>query len=803
MEALLQDLRYAGRTFRRAPGFALLAILTIAVGVGANSAIFSIVNAVLLRPLPFPKADELVLVSGADLKTKQVFGDATPANFLDWRARNHTFAAMAAVRGAPLTFTTGDHPEQIAGAMVSANYFDVLGVKPALGRAFQADDERPGAPRALILGDSLWRQTFGGRRDVIGQSTRIDDETSTIVGVMPPGIDYPDKAQAWVVPHWAVPDDPNLPPTADPTAQRDHGYFQAIARIKPGVSAAGAQADMDAVALGLAHDYPNDDQDMGVRLTPLRDDLVSDVRPTIVLLFVAVGLLLLIATANVSGLLIARATARHQEIAVRAALGATRGRILAQLLTESVVLAVAGGACGVLLAMWLIGPLVALSPSELGDVSIDSTVLLFGLGVSMLTGLLFGLAPARQLSDLRLNDDLKTSARGSASTRQRRVRGALVAAEIALSLVLLVGAGLTIKSFIRLQHVPIGFNPDNLLTIGVTPPPGRYDDPAKKGDFYERTLAGLRAIPGVELAGATSRLPLRPGNSVRGLSVPGLAPGTPTDADYRTASPGYFETMGIGLLRGRTFTDGDRDGRPLVAVVSASLAQRFWPGRDPIGEHFAIGDRPIAVVGVVNDIRSASLEASPQPTVYVPYRQQPFAFMTFVMRTAAAAAPMSAAVRQAIWHVDRDQPVGAMRTMDEQLSNSLTRRRFSVTLLTAFGVTAVALAAIGLYGVLAFIVAQRRREIGVRMALGASPRHVIADVLGQGLRLAAAGVAAGLVLAFALTRLLSSLLYGTSATDAATFASVSLLLVTIAVGASVVPALRASRVDPLVALREE
>jgi putative ABC transport system permease protein len=803
METLLQDLRYAARTFRRAPGFTLLAILTIAVGVGANAAIFSIVNAVLLRPLPFRQADRLVLVSGADVKTRQVFGDTTPADFLDWRARNHTFAAIAAVRGTRLTFTAGDHPEQVAGAMVSANYFDVLGVEPALGRAFQPRDEQPGAARVLILGDGFWRQKFGGRPDIIGEPVRVDDEIATVVGVMPPKIDYPDNAQAWILPHWAVPDDPTLPFTTDPSAQRSHGYFQAIARIKPGVSTARAQADMDAVALALAHDYPDDNQDKGVSLTRLRDDLVSDVRPTLVLLFAAVGLLLLIATANVSGLLIARATARHQEMAVRVALGATRRRILAQLLTESVVLAVAGGACGVLLAMWLIGPLVALSPSDLGDVSIDRRVLLFGLGVSTLAGLLFGLAPARQLSDLRLNDDLKTSARGSTSARQRRVRGALVAAEIALSLVLLVGAGLTIKSFVRLQHVSTGFDPDNLLTIGVTPPPGRYDDPVRKGDLYQHTLEGLRAIPGVQLAGATSRLPLRPGNSVRGLAVAGLPPNTPTEADYRTASSGYFETMGIALLRGRGFEEADRDGRPLVAVVSASLAQRFWPGRDPIGQHFSIGDPPITVVGVVNDVHSASLEATPQPTVYVPYQQQPFPFMTFVVRTTMPASAMSAAMREAIWRVDKDQPVGAVRTMDQELASSLTRRRFSVTLLAAFGITAVALAAIGLYGVLAFIVAQRRREIGVRMALGARPRNVIADVLGQGLRLAGVGVAIGLVLALAATRLLSSMLYGTSATDVATFASVSLLLVVVAVAASLVPALRASRVDPLVALRED
>jgi putative ABC transport system permease protein len=803
VETLFQDLRYAARTFRREPGFVLLAILTIAVGVGANAAIFSIVNAVLLRPLPFPRASELVIVSQTNRQTKQSFSDATPANFLDWRTRNHSFTGMAASRSFSLTIASGDHPERIDGAMVSANYFHVLDVKPVLGRALDPADERPGAPRVVVLGDGLWRQRFAGRADAIGQSVQINDEPHTIIGVMRPGIDYPDRAQAWVPPHWRVPDDPLLAPMQDPAAERGHAYFQVLARLKAGVAIERAQADMAAVAMALEHDYPDDNENTGVKLTALRDDLVADVRPTIVLLFVAVGLLLLIATANVSGLLIARATARQQEIAVRVALGATRRRILAQLLSESVVLAVAGGGCGVLLAMWLIGPLVALSPFDLGAVSIDGTVLLFGLAAATAAGLLFGLAPARQLSQLNVSEDLRQSGRGNTASKQRRVRAALVAAEIALSLVLLVGAGLTIKSLIRLQHVATGFNPESLLTIGVTPPPARYTDPRQKADFYQRTLEALRAIPGVQIAGATSRLPLLRGNSTRGLMVAGLPPDTPTSADYRTASPGYFDAMGIPLIRGRAFDESDREGRPPVAVVSASLAQRFWPDRNPIGQHFSINDPEIAVVGVVGDVHSASLEAAPRPTVYVPYRQDAFPYMTFVMRTAAPAAALGGAIREAVWRVDENQPVGAIRTMDEQLSNSLSRRRFSVTLLTAFGVISVTLAAIGLYGVLAFIVAQRRREIGVRMALGASPGDVIADVLGQGLRLAAIGVAIGIALALAATRLLSSLLYGTSTTDVATFASVALLLVVVAIGASLVPALRASRLDPLIALRED
>jgi putative ABC transport system permease protein len=805
IEHLAQDLRYAARTFRRAPGFLLLTVLTIAIGVGANAAIFSIVNAVLLRPLPFARPNDLVLVTDADRRTRQSNGDTSPANFLDWRVRQHSFTALAAFRQATFALAGADRPESVAGAIVNANFFDLLAVKAGLGRTFLGADEGPGAPRVAVLSDGLWRQRFGGRPDAIGQTVRINDEPHTIVGVMPPGIDFPDRSRAWVPPHWPVPDDP-LATGADPSAQRSHGYFSVLARLRPEQTIERAQADMDAVALAIEHDVPAANQNVGVQLTPLRSDLVSEVRQTILLLFAAVGLLLLIATANVSGLLLARAAARHQEMAVRIALGASRGRILTQLLTESVVLAVMGGTAGVLLAMWLVGPLVALSPADLavaGAVTVDKSVLLFGLGVSTLAGLLFGLAPAHQLARLNVHEDLKQGARGGSGAGQRRIRAVLVAGEIALSLVLLVGAGLTIRSFITLQREPAGFNPDHVLTLGVSLPAARYPTPAQKAEFWQRALEELRRIPGVEIAAATSRLPLLPGNSTRGLVVKHLPPNSQASAHYRTASPQYFQAMGIPVIQGRAFEEADREGRPLVAIISASAARRYWPNRNPIGERFSIDDPEITIVGVVADIHAAALDRAPQPTVYVPYRQDPWPFMVFALRTSAAPATLTQAVRDAIWQVDKDQPVGAVRTMDQQLSNSLTRRRFSVSLLTAFGIVAVSLAAIGLYGVLAFIVAQRRREIGVRMALGAQPRDVIADVMAQGLRLAGIGVAIGLALALAGSRLLSSMLFGTSPTDAGTFAAVATLLVAIAAAASLVPALRASRVDPLIALRDE
>jgi putative ABC transport system permease protein len=807
MANLWQDVRYAARSFVRAPAFMLLAVLTIAIGVGANAAIFSVVNAVLLRPLPYPRAGELVLIAQGNRVLKQSGYDATPANFLDWRERNRSFSALAGFIESRPTIAFGDTPERVTGAMVNANFFQVLDVAAAIGRTFQPADEAAGAARVAILGNRLWRNRFAANPAVVGQTIRINSEPHTVVGVMPPDIDYPSKAQVWIPPHWRVPDDP-LSPVDDPTGQRTHGYFSVLGRLKPGVGFDAAVADMDAVAIGLERDYPDANKDLGSFVLRLRDDIVADVRSTTLLLFAAVALLLLIAAANVSGLLMARASAREQEISVRVALGATRGRIVAQLLTESVLLALCGGAAGVLMALWIINPLVALSPTDLtvaGDVRIDGPVLFFCLAMSTSVGILFGMAPARQLSRADVHDDLKASARGAVGARQKRLRAVLVAGEIALSLVLLVAAGLTVRSFVRVQQVATGFNADHVLTLTVNPPPNRYGTQPARADFWERVLAALQNVPGIDAVGAISRLPLLPGNSTRGLGIPNRGSNVQATAHYRTASADYFKVMGIPIVRGRAFLDSDREGRARVAVISAAAAQRYWPDHDPVGLTFKI-DVPgpdYTIVGVAGDVHSMSLETPAPATVYVPYRQDAFPFMTFVMKTAAAPSALTAAVRAAVWQVDKETPVNALRTMDEQLSNSMTRRRFSVTLLVAFGVTAVLLAAIGLYGVLAFIVSQRRREIGVRIALGATARDVVTDVLGQGLRLATLGLAIGIVLALIATRLMASLLFGTSPTDVATFAGAAALLAAIAIAASLIPALRASRVDPIIALRDE
>ena len=805
IERVLQDIRYTIRTCLRSPGFTLLTVATMAIGIGANTAIFSVVDAVILRPLPYPDPDALVIVSQMNRQTRQDFGDATPANFLDWRERNRSFAGMAALRDQSYVLASGSRPERVSGGLVNANFFAVLGVKPVLGRSFDARDEGPGAARVAILGDRLWRSRFGGRADAIGQMIRLNDEPHEVVGVMPAGVDYPDRAALWTPAHWRVPDDPLLP-AEDPSSQRGHGYLWVLARLKPSVTRLEALADMDRVSRDLERDYPDSNQDAVVAIVAMRDALVGDARSTVLLLFAAVGVLLLIATVNVAGLLVARATTRHQEIAVRMAMGATPGRIGAQLLTESVLLGLAGGASGVLLSMWMIAPFVALSPRALGiagEVHLDTSVMLFALAASLASGLSFGLLPARQLLDRRLNDDLKQAGRGT-SGRQRRMRAGLVAAQVALSLVLVIGAGLTLKSFVRLQAVPSGFDADRTLTAYVSLPPTRYSTPTKRAAFWAQALDALRGVPGVDVVGVVNRPPFSGGNSTRGLKIDGRDLTPPASADYRTASPEYFRALGIPLLRGRPIQESDTEGGALVAIVSASMASQFWPSVDPIGHKISIADdKPMTVVGVVGDVRHQSLDAPPNPTFYVPYRQDPWGTMMFALQTSMPADAMRRAIENAMARVDKDQPVGATLTMDELLSRTLARRRFGVTLLTAFGAIAVTLAAVGLYGVLAFIVGERRREIGVRMALGAQPRDIIAELLGEGLRLTGFGVVAGMALALAAGRLLNALLFGTSPTDAVTFLSASALIVTIAACASLVPAIRASRVDPLVALRDE
>jgi putative ABC transport system permease protein len=577
-----------------------------------------------------------------------------------------------------------------------------------------------------------------------------------------------------------------------------------------GITLARAQADLDRVAATLEADYTDDNANIGVGLTSVRDYLAGDLRPTLWLLLAAVGALLLIAAANVAGLLVARAASRQHEVALRVALGATPLRLVAQFLTESTLLAIVGGTVGVLLASALTDSLAALSPADLrpgGAVHVNGQVLLFSLAISLATGLAFGLAPSRQLLRLSLHDDLKQSGRVGGNGAPRRLRTILVATEIALSLVLLVTAGLTITSLIKLQRESPGFDPNGVLTVEVALANAKYPTPETKRAFWNQTVSALQRIPGLRAVAASNRLPMVHGNSRRGLTIPGLAPDLIADAgaNYRVVTPEYFRTMGIPLVGGRSFTEADRDGGAPVAIVSASMAARYWPNGDALGRSFAISATNVqmTIVGIVGDVHHSSLEDQLWPSFYVPLQQNPWAAMTLAIRTDTPPTAIAGVVRDAIWSVDKDQAIGPMLTMDERLSGTMARRRFSVTLFTCFGVAAAALAAVGLYGVLAFIVAQRGREIGVRLALGATRWSVLSEVIGQGVRLAAIGIAAGLALALGATRLLRALLYGTTPSDAPTLVIVSVLLVGLAALASVVPAVRASRVDPLIALRED
>lgn len=802
LDELGRDVRYALRALGRNRGYAFAAILTLALGISAATAVFTIVDGVLLRPLPFDRPGELFLVFQQNTLTKTSLGDATPANFLDWRARTRSFAAMAALRGGNVSLALGDGAERVRAADVTPNFFDLLGVPAVLGRTFTARD---GADRArvVVISDALWQQRFGGRPDVVGRTLRIDSVPYTIIGVLGPGLDYPDEAQLWYPSHWAVPEDP-LAPGRDPSAERGHGYLYAIGRLAPGTSPAQARADLHAVGAALEREYPDDNRHIGIDMRSLHEELVGDTRPALLLLLAAVGLLLLIATVNVSGLLIARGAARRHEIAIRLALGASRARVVRQLLVESVVVAALGGLAGTVAAIWATGPLLALSPLETGisrPVHADVRVLLFALGVSMLAGVLCGVIPARQTTAVGVHEDLKQSPRAGGGA-PRRLRAVLVATEIALSVVLLIASGLTIRSLAALGRVHTGFDATNVLTVQVSLSDAAYATPEQQAEFWTRARGAIAAIPGVTTAGAISRLPVSGGNSTRGLTIDGRDPSPPVEADYRSVMPEYFAALRIPVLRGRLLGEADGPGRPPVALVSDSLARRDFPGLDPIGHQISIGEGPITIVGVVGDVRHV-LEASPHPTVYVPYRQDPWPFMAFALRTSTPPATLGSAVHAAIRRLDPNQAIGPVATLSDRLHTSTSPRRFIVGLLAGFGTCAALLAAIGLYGVLAFLVAERKREIGVRMALGAARSEIVRAVVGDGLRLAAAGLLFGLVAAAGAMRLLKALLFDTSATDVPTFAAAAGLLVAVAVAASAVPALRASRVDPADALRSE
>ena len=811
MQTLFQDLRYAFRMMGGNRAFTAVAVLILALGIGANTVIFSVVNTVLLRSLPYPDQDRIVVVFESILQRHNKEAVA-PANFLDWRDQNQVFETLAAYREEDFSLTGEDRPERVSGLITTPDLFSVLGVKPILGRVFQTHEDSLGTNRVAVISRRLWELRFAADPNIIGQKLTANGESFTIVGVLPADCRFPEQSDLWIPPRRTVPEHV-LRPTVDMSTNRDSHYLIAVGRLKPSVTLSQARAEMDAVASHIEQQNPNQNMGRGVSLVALNEQFVGNIRPTLLVLFGAVGFVLLIACANVANLLLARAATRQKEIAVRTALGASRWRLVRQLLTESVLLSVAGGGLGLLIALWGINPLVALVPGEVSgakNIHIDGLVLGFTVGVSLLTGLAFGVVPAWQATRHDLNESLKEGGRGgTAGARRNYARSLLVVSEIALSLVLLIGAGLMIKSFIRLEQVNPGFETGNIVTMPLTLRANRYSDGRSRSALFQEVIAHIQSLPGVQSVAAISRLPLTAGNSSRNLTIEGQplngADDSPS-ADYRVISPNYFRAMGIRFSKGRDFNDRDNAEASGVVIINETMARRYWPDQDPLGKRIGVGtnsSQMMEIVGVVGDVKHFGLDSQSKAEVYVPYFKDPWPFMTVVVRSTGDPAILAGAMRSEVWAVDKDLPVPDIKTMDQLLSRSVSRPRFNTLLLGIFAAVALVLSAAGVYGVMSYSVTQRTHEIGIRMALGATQSDVLRLVVSQGMRLLLIGVGTGLGAAFALTRVLTSLLFGVGATDPATFVIISALLTAVALLACYVPARRAMKVDPMVALRYE
>jgi predicted permease len=807
METIIQDVRFGLRMLTKNPGFTVVAVIALALGIGANSAIFSVVNTVLLRPLPYKDPERLVMVFEDDSRHGYPRDTPAPANYIDWRDQNKVFEGMAAMTELSFNLTGMGEPERLDGRRVSASLFPLLGVEPQLGRRFTPEEDQPGENHVVILSHALWQRRFGSDAGVIGKTITMNGYSFSVVGVMPSSFQFPSRDDQFWIP---------IAFTQSEAGRRGSHFLQVVARMKPGVTLEQARAEMSTIAARLQQQYPADNTDLGVAIVPLHEQLVGNIKTALLVLLGAVGFVLLVACANVANLLLARAAGRQKEIATRVALGASRPRLIRQFLTESILLAVIGGATGLLLSVWGVRLLKAFIPpniSQAKEITVDVKVLLFTLLISLLTGVVFGLAPATQATNVNLNETLKEGGRDSAAgSRGNRIRGVLVVSEVALSLILLIGAGLLINSFLRLRHVDPGFHTGNLLTMSVAIPPQKYPDREHRSAFYTEMIRRVEALPGVRSAAITSQIPLiKQGDSVGIIveSQPPLAPGQKNIVATRIVSPHYFQTMGIQLLRGRAFGDQDRADSPVVAVISDAMARRYWPGEDPTGKRICPGkpEKPedwVTVVGVVNDVRQFGLDAELKPQMYLTYQQSGyFSPRHLVVSTNVEPGGLAAAVRGTVWGIDKDQPVSNISTMEEVLSESIARQRFSTLLLGVFGVVALLLAAVGIYGVMSYSVAQRTHEIGIRMALGAQTRDVLKLAVGQGLKLIMIGVAVGLAVSVVLTRVMSSLLFGVSSTDPTTFVVISLVLVSAGVLASYIPARRATKVDPMIALRYE
>jgi putative ABC transport system permease protein len=802
METLIQDVRYGLRTMRKRPGFTAVVVLTLALGIGANTAIFSVVNAVLLKPLPYRNAERLVWVAG-NVRGGTNRASVSPADFVDYRAQNTVFEEFAASLSVPfpVNLTGAGEPERLTGSLVTANYFRAFGVVPARGRVFGAEEERAGPEPVIVLSDGLWKRRFGGDPSIVGKTLTLDGKAVTVVGIAPPEFQYPAGTELWVPLDFDTPE----------MKARSAHFFRPIGLLKPGVSIEQARAETDLIAGRLAEQYPESNERWSLNLVPLQEQVVGGVRTSLWVLLGAVGFVLLIACANVSNLMLARAAARSRELALRTALGASRWRVARQQLTENVLLSLAGGALGLLLAAWGVDMLAALGAGDIPrsrEIGVDGRVLAFTVALSVLTGLAFGLLPALRASRPNLNEVLKDAGRGTSGPGRGRVRAALVVSEIALALTLLVGAGLLIKSFVGLRRVNPGFDPTGVLTLRIDLARARYAKREQAAAFFSDLQRRVAGLPGVEAAGMVTELPLSGQPNDTYFYVAGRPPQTAEQkvtADFRRINQDYFRAMRIPVLRGRGFTEQETTGDAKVVVINEVLARNFFPDEDPLGKRLVIDfgkQEEFEVVGVVGNVLHRTLDGDTYQMMYVPTLR--VGSTNLVVRTSSPdPLSLAAGVRGELAAIDRDQPVSAIRTLDEVVSGSVAQQRFRTLLLAAFACVALLLAGIGIYGVIAYSVTHRTHEIGIRMALGAGAFDILKMVVGQGMVLALGGVVVGLLAAFALTRVLSSLLFGVTATDAVTFAAVSFLIAAVALLACLIPARRATKVDPMVALRYE
>jgi len=804
-----QDVRYALRMLVKNPAFTAVAVIALALGIGANTAIFSVVNAVLLRPLPFKNPGQLVMVWENAAHVGFPKDTPSPANFLDWQKQAQSFSGMAATVERSFNLTGVGEPERLEGRRVSANLFDLLGVPALVGRTFVTDDDRPGT-HVVLLSYSLWQRRFGSDPGVIGQALTLNGESYTVVGVMPRLVQLPGYSsrhdQLWVP----------IAFSQEEASQRGNHFLEVIARLKPGITLKQAQAEMETIAARLARAYPVYNMRRGAVVVPLHEQVVGDIKPALLVLLGSVGFVLLIACANVANLLLARAAVRQKEIALRLAIGASRARLTRQFLTESVLLAIFGAGFGLLLAFVGIRVLRTFIPSTISQVqtiNIDGTVLIFTVLVAVLTGIAFGLAPAIHGSHLNLNDTLKEGSRDSTGgIKGHRARALLVIGEVAISFVLLIAAGLLINSFLHLRKLDPGFRPDHLLTMKVDLSEVKYPDRERRAVFFDEVIRRVRTLPGVQSAAVAGNLPLTYNGDSMNISVEGLPDPPPdqrSDVIYRAIGPGYFSTMGIAIVRGRDFTDEDKADSRDVVIISEKTAQHFWPGQDPIGKRLKPGSSTSngpwrEVIGIVKDVRQNDFIAPPKMEMYLSYRQlKNIPANALVVRTSIEPTSIARSVRDTIWSVDKNQSVADIDTMEHIVAQAVARQRFSMLLLGFFAAIALLLASIGIYGVISYSVAQRTREIGIRMALGARRADVLKMTIKEALKLVGIGMMIGLVVALLLTRVIATLLYGISASDPSTFVAISLVLLIVAIVASYLPALRATKVDPVVALRAQ